>query len=155
MLYKQFILINVFSSISLTSTIYISYLSHIYIEIILFLWKLSIELYYKRLTYDLYIHHILFIFSTYYTIFIKPEYLFLLSISQIIHLPLIFYYLYKETNNLRYLKTYEYIWPITYYRDYKILITYYYLNEILLIPIGFLLLFLDIKWTPNYNIIFK
>ena len=101
MLYKQFILINVFSSISLTSTIYISYLSHIYIEIILFLWKLSIELYYKRLTYDLYIHHFLFIFSTYYTILIKPEYLFLLSISQIIHLPLIFYYLYKETNDLR------------------------------------------------------
>lgn len=150
MLYKQFILINVSSSISLTSTIYISYLSHIYIEIILFLWKLSIELYYRRLTYDLYIHHSLFIFSTYYTIVIKPEYLFLLSISQIIHVPLIFYYLYKETKDLRYLKTYEYIWPITYYRDYKILITYYYLNELLLIPIGILLLFLDIKWTPKY-----
>ena len=150
MLYKQFILINILSSISLTSTIYISYLSHVNIEIILFLWKLFTELYYKRLTYDLYIHHSLFIFSTYYTIFIKPEYLFLLSISQIIHVPLIFYYLYKETKDLRYLKTYEYIWPITYYRDYKILITYYHLNELLLIPIGILLLFLDIKWTPKY-----
>lgn len=152
MLYKQFILINILSSISLTSTIYISYLSHINIEIFLFLWKLFTELYYKRLTYDLYIHHSLFIFSTYYTIFIKPEYLFLLSTSQIIHVPLIFYYLYKETKDLRYLKTYEYIWPITYYRDYKILITYYYLNELLLIPIGILLLFLDIKWTPKYNL---
>lgn len=150
MLYKQFILINILSSISLTSTIYISYLSHVNIEIILFLWKLFTELYYKRLTYDLYIHHSLFILSTYYTIFIKPEYLFLLSTAQIIHVPLIFYYLYKETKDLRYLKTYEYIWPITYYRDYKILITYYYSNELLLIPIGILLLFLDIKWTPKY-----
>lgn len=153
MLYKQFVLINIFSTISLTSTVYISYFSHIYIEIILFLWKLSIELYYKRLTYDLYIHHLLFIFSTYYTIFIKPEYLFLLSISQIIHFPLIFYYLYKETNDLRYLNTYKYVWPITYYRDYKILSIYYYLNELLLLPIGILLLFLDIKWTPKYYLI--
>lgn len=155
MFYKYSIIINSLSSLALINTYYISYNIHIYIEILLFLWKVCNELYFKRLTfytYDLLIHHSLFIFACYYTLFITPHYLYLLSISQIIHFPLMFYYLYKETKNLRYLKTYEYIWPITYYRDYKIFYSYYYHNEFILLPIGFLLLFLDIKWSPKYNL---
>ena len=79
-----------------------SYEEHIYIEILLFIWKVLVELYYQRLKYMrmiLWIHHSLFIFSTYYTLYIEPEFLYLLSISQIIHLPLIFYYLYKDTDD--------------------------------------------------------
>lgn len=133
-----------------------SYRDHIYIEILLFIWKVMVELYYQRLkyAYDLWIHHSLFIFSTYYTLFIKPEYLFLLSISQIIHVPLMFYYLYKQTNEIRYLKIYKYSWPLTYYRDYRILCSYYDTGYFILLPIGILLLLLDIKWTDfkYYNI---
>ena len=151
----QLIFINTFSTLSLTLTTFmISYQTHMYIESILFMWKLLLEIYYKRLlsSYDLWLHHSLFIYSTYYTLFIKPQYLYLLSYSQIIHFPLLFYYLHKYTNDIRYLITYKTLWPITYFRDYQILSAYYYYQEILLIPIGLLLLLLDIYWAPKYNL---